>query len=152
MYPDPKPMVLAYSLRSYQTVATQTAAPGQLVVMLYDGAIRFLERALGGFQYDDPLEFNRTINNNILRAQEILIELNHSLDLDRGGKLAGTLRNLYAYMNHQLTLSNTRKTPEGIHDTIRRLSVLRDAWNEIQRRQEQTQNQERPYEAFAAAS
>ena len=49
-------------------------------------------------------------------------------------------------------MSNTRKTPEGIHDTIRRLSVLRDAWNEIQRRQEQTQNQERPYEAFAAAS
>jgi len=152
MYSSPQTPVFAHPLQSYQTVATQTASPGQLVVMLYDGAIRFLERALGGFQHEDPLEFNRTINNNILRAQEILVELNNSLDLDRGGKLAGTLRNLYAYMNRQLTLSNIHKTPEGIHDTIRRLSVLRDAWNEIQHHHDQAQTRQQPYEAFAACS
>ncbi len=60
--------------------------------MLYDGAIRFLERALEGFQHDDPLEFNLTINNNILRAREIINELNNSLDLAQGGELAATLR------------------------------------------------------------
>jgi flagellar secretion chaperone FliS len=128
-------MTTAAPLRSYQTIATQTAPPGQLVLMLYEGAIRFLERALAGFQHEDPLEFNATINNNVIRAQEILNELNNSLDLHQGGDLAATLRRLYGYMNRQLTLSNTRKSPEGIHDSIERLSVLRDAWSEMLRQQ-----------------
>ena len=128
-------MSTAAPLRSYRTIATQTAPPGHLVLMLYEGAIRFLEQALAGFEHEDPLEFNVTINNNVLRAQEILIELDHSLDLPQGGDLALTLRRLYDYMNRQLTLSNTRKSPEGIHDTIKRLSVLRDAWSEMLRQQ-----------------
>ena len=128
-------MTNAAPLRSYQTIATQTAPPGQLVLMLYEGAIRFLERALTGFQHTDPLEFNLTINNNVLRAQEILNELNNSLDLDQGGDLAATLRGLYGYMDRQLNLSNRRKSPEGIHDTIKRLSLLRDAWSEMLRQQ-----------------
>jgi flagellar secretion chaperone FliS len=128
-------MINAEPLRSYRTIATQTAPPGQLVLMLYEGAIRFLERALTGFERQDPLEFHSTINNNVLRAQQILNELDQSLDLHQGGDLALTLRGLYGYMNRQLTLSNTRKRPEGIQDTIQRLSVLRDAWNEMLRRQ-----------------
>ena len=103
--------------------------------MLYEGAIRFLERALAGFHHEDPLEFNTTINNNVLRAQEILSELNNSLDAEQGGQLALTLRGLYDYMNRQLTHSNIRKNPDGIHDTISRLSVLRDAWSEMLRQQ-----------------
>jgi len=128
-------MTTAAPLRSYKTIATQTAPPGQLVLMLYEGAIRFLERALAGFQHEDPLEFNATINNNVIRAQEILNELNNSLDLQQGGDLAAKLRGLYGYMDRQLTLSNTRKSPECIHDTIERLSVLRGAWSEMLRRQ-----------------
>src|ERR1035437_1103603 len=128
-------MATAAPLRSYQTIATQTAPPGQLVLMLYEGAIRFLERALAGFQHEDPLEFNETINNNVIRAQDILNELNNSLDLQQGGALAATLHRLYDYMHRQLTVSNTRKSPEGIHDTIKRLSILRDAWSEMLRQQ-----------------
>jgi flagellar secretion chaperone FliS len=152
MHPNSSPMVLAYPLRSYQTVATQTASPGQLVVMLYDGAIRFLERALTGFQHDDPLEFNRTINNNVLRAQEIISELNNSLDLNSGGELAMTLRRLYNYMHRQLVFSNTRKKPEGIQDTIDRLTTLRDAWTEMLRRQENQPSAEDSCGALAAVS
>ena len=63
----------------------QTAPPGQLVVMLYDGAIRFLERANVGFQHDDPLEFNATINNNVLRAQEIT-DARRQHRISRGGE------------------------------------------------------------------
>jgi flagellar secretion chaperone FliS len=131
-------MTTAAPLRSYQAIATQTAPPGQLVLMLYEGAIRFLERALAGFHHDDPLEFNSTINNNVLRAQEILNELNNSLDLHQGGDLAATLRRLYNYMNRQLTQSNLRKSPDGINDTIQRLAVLRDAWSQMLRQQSPT--------------
>ena len=121
----------AHSYRSYKTIATQTAPPGQLVVMLYDGAIRFLDCALAGFHHEDPKEFNETINNNVIRAQEIITELDDSLDLARGGELASTLRRLYHYMDNQLTHSNANKSPEGIRDALDRLSTLRDAWREM---------------------
>ena len=49
--------------------------------------------------------------------------------------MAATLHGLYDYMHRQLTVSNTRKSPEDIHDTIKRLSVLRDAWSEMLRQQ-----------------
>jgi len=145
-------MIAANSFASYKTVATQTAPPGHLVLMLYDGAIRFLERALEGFQHADPLEFNQTINNNILRAQQILTELNNSLDLDRGGEIAPTLRALYHFMQRQLTLSNNQKKPEGIHDTVRRLSILRDAWSEMLRQQSQTNGPATPFGQLSMAS
>src|SRR5215468_7180075 len=60
--------------KSYREVATQTAPRGQLVLMLFDGALRFLDRALMGFSKDDPAEFNQTISNNIIRAQDIIGE------------------------------------------------------------------------------
>ena len=63
---------------SYKKIATQTASPGQLVLMLYDGAIRFLEKSLAGFQFDDPLEFCTTVHNNLQRAQAIINEMNRS--------------------------------------------------------------------------
>ena len=120
--------------------------------MLYEGAIRFLERALVGFEHKDPLEFNSTINNNVIRAQEILHELDNSLDLDQGGKLAATLRGLYGFMNRQLTFSNIRKSPEGIHDTVKRLSVLRDAWSEMLRQQSGYSAGSEPFGALAVCS
>jgi len=117
--------------QSYRQVSTKTASPGQLVVMLYDGAINFLERALTGFAFEDPLEFNATINNNVARAQQIIIELNGSLDMERGGDISTTLRRLYYYMDALLTQSNLKKTRGGIDECIRHLTVLRDAWREM---------------------
>jgi flagellar protein FliS len=118
-------------LQSYRQVSANTASPGQLVVMLYDGAIKFLERALAGFDFDDPLEFNSTISNNVLRAQQILSEMNSSLDMERGGEISGTLRRLYDYMDRLLTRSNLHKTRAGIEETIRHLTELRSAWKEM---------------------
>lgn len=117
--------------QAYRQVATQTASRGQLVLMLYDGAIRFLQQATRGFQSEDPLEFNRTVHNNVLRAQEIIRELNLSLDLDRGGECAATLRRLYDYFDWRLQESNVRKQVEGIDEIRQRLSVLREAWAEM---------------------
>lgn len=117
--------------QSYRQVSANTASPGQLVAMLYDGAINFLERALHGFTFEDPLEFNATISNNVVRAQQIIAELNASLDLTNGGELATTLRALYDYMDRRLTESNFQKTRDGIEESIRRLTVLRDAWREM---------------------
>lgn len=125
------PMNQVKPWQSYRQVSTKTAPPGQLVVMLYDGAIRFLECALAGFVFEDPLEFNATINNNIVRAQQIISELNSSLDMERGGAIATTLRPLYYYMHAQLTQSNLKKSRGEIEECIRHLTVLREAWREM---------------------
>jgi flagellar secretion chaperone FliS len=116
---------------SYRQIATQTAPPGQLVLMLYEGAIRFLERAKLGFAKEDPAEFHQTIHNNVLRAQDIIRELNLSLNLEAGGQLAETLRRLYDYMDWRLNQANLRKELDGIEEVIGRLTVLRDAWAAI---------------------
>jgi flagellar protein FliS len=118
---------------SYRKVATQTATPGQLVLMLYDGALRFLEKAMIGFDYQDPLMFNQTINNNVLRAQAIIHEMNASLNMDAGGDVSANFRRLYNYLYRRLTVANRTKQKEPIEETISRLRVLRDSWAEMLR-------------------
>ena len=113
---------------SYQKVAAQTATPGQLVLMLFEGALRFLDRAHDGFLLEDPAERNTTIHNNVQRTQDILHELNMALDLSQGGELALTLRALYEYMDRKLMESNVQKDARGIIEVRHRISVLRDAW------------------------
>lgn len=118
---------------SYRQVAMQTAAPGQIVLMLYEGAIRSLDRAEHGFEIEDPAEANQTIHNNLQRAQEILHELNMALDLEQGGELASTLRSLYEYMDRRLLESNMLKKTDGLLETRRHLGSLRDAWAQMLR-------------------
>lgn len=121
-------MHVANPWKSYRRIATQTATPGQLVLMLYEGGIRALERALLGFECDDPAESNSVIHNNIQRAQDIIRELNLALNLEQGGEFASTLRQLYEYFDRRLWDSNLKKHREGIDEVIRHLGVLRDAW------------------------
>jgi flagellar protein FliS len=116
---------------SYQKVAAQTASPGQLVLMLYDGAIRFLEKALTGFAHDDPQMFHQVISNNILRTQEIINELNVSLNMAQGGDFAANMRRLYHYLDWRLQQSNHLKQEAGIREVISRLMTLREAWAQM---------------------
>ena len=114
--------------KSYRQIATQTAPPGQLVLMLFDGALRSLDRALVGFSCADVGERNAAIHNNLQRAIDIIRELNGSLDLAAGGQLADTLRNLYVFFERRLLESNSKKSRKGIDEVIPMLKQLRDAW------------------------
>src|ERR1041384_3236615 len=117
--------------QSYRQVATTTASPGQLILMLYEGALRFLELAHRGFSEEDPLQFNQTINNNILKAQAIINELNLTLNMEAGGQFSQNMRRLYSYLERRLQESNQYKQQEGLNEVIQRLTVLRDAWSEM---------------------
>ena len=118
---------------SYRKVATQTATPGQLVLMLYDGTLKFLDKAMTGFDHQDPLLFNQTINNNIVRAQAIIHEMNASLNMKAGGEVASNFRRLYNYFYRRLTEANRTKQKAPIEETMARLRVLRDSWAEMLR-------------------
>ena len=117
--------------QSYRQVATQTASPGQLVLLLYNGIIRFLEQARLGFGLDDPKEFNETINNNLQRALAIVNEMNQSLNMAEGGEFAVRMRALYDYFDRRLHESNMNKTEAGILEVLKHVTVLRDAWSEM---------------------
>ena len=131
-------MPLLNPWKSYKQTATLTASPGQVVLLLFNGAISRLERSLLGFSYDDPAMLNMTVNNNVLRAQEIIRELNCALDMERGGELAGTLRRLYHYFDVRLCQCNYKKEREGIEEVIGHLTVLRDAWDTMLKNPEGT--------------
>ena len=96
--------------------------------MLFDGALRSLDRAQAGFSCLEIGERNTTIHNNLSRAIDIVRELNHSLDLEAGGQLAETLRNLYNFFEQRLVESNLKKSRKGIDEILPMLKQLRDAW------------------------
>ena len=99
--------------------------------MLYEGTLRSLNRALPGFDYDDPATAISTIHNNVEHAREIIRELDRTLNMELGGECAITLRRLYRYFERRLTEGNIRSRREAIEEVIRHVTVLRDAWAEM---------------------
>jgi flagellar protein FliS len=143
-------MNAADTWKSYRQIATQTAPPGQLVLMLFDGALLSLERALTGFDYLDPREKNQTIHNNLQRAADIIRQLNNALNLEAGGKLAQTLRNLYHYFDQRIVESNFRKQREGVDEVISHLKELRNAWATMLASQGQASASQEPEGQFSS--
>ena len=122
---------MANPLQAYKTISLETAPPGKLVLMLYEGAIRFLDKALIGMEMEDPLERIETVHNNVTRAQSIISELNYTLDMERGDKVAEVLRDLYLYFDNKLYRSNIHKDGNGIREVIEHINVLREGWSEM---------------------
>src|SRR5579859_6413110 len=132
-------MPLSNPLNSYTQIAAQTAPRGVMILMLFDRALRSLETALTGFEQADPRMKNETIHNNLRRAVDIIRLLNNSLNLQEGGELAQTLRNLYSYFENLLVKSNMQKNREGVDEVIGHLRPLRDAWAQMLEKQGQEQ-------------
>jgi flagellar secretion chaperone FliS len=118
--------------RTYHANAVLTASPGQLVLMLYDGALKALALAREAFRL--PEENPRriaAINEQLLKAQAIINELQAGLNLDAGGEFARTLNKLYEYHNRRLFESNLRKREEPVIEVEGLVRELRDAWAEM---------------------
>ncbi len=124
-------MQLARFAKSYQTAAINTATPGQLILMLFDGALRFMATAQAGFQIEDFMKRNETIHNNIVRAQDILRELQASLDMKIKGDFSPRMYALYDFMITQLHQGNLKKDPAPIAVVSDLLGQIRDAWAEM---------------------
>lgn len=144
-------MHAANHLRAYRQTATLTAPPGQLVLMLYEGALRSLERALPGFSHHDPAQANMMVHNNLQRAQDIIRELNYALNMEQGGDCASTLRQLYDYFDRRLWESNVNKKSQGVEEVIEHLTELRDAWALMLSKPSSDAGVSSSSEAFAAA-
>lgn len=115
------------SHRAYQQNQIMTASQEKLVLLLYDGAIRFLKQAEEACEAKD---WNKC-SNNLLRVQEIITELQASLNREDGGELAVNLFLLYDFMLRRLVEANIKKDVLLIAEVRNLLSELRDTWQQI---------------------
>jgi flagellar protein FliS len=112
--------------QAYTTSSVMTATPEQLVVMLYDGAIRFLSQSAAAMRAD-----NRDVALNRLRRGEAIIdELNVSLDMSQG-EVAEQLRAIYVFCKRHLVEAHMERNPDGIDTVVRFLTDLRGSWQQI---------------------
>ncbi|PJZ68298.1 flagellar export chaperone FliS, partial [Leptospira perolatii] len=108
-----------------------TVSQGRLIVMLYEGAIRFLNVAI---ECNTPRKYD-VVNNNVLKAQEIVTELMLALNLEQGGEVANNLLGIYVYIKKRLLEANMKKDSEIMKEIIKYLEDLKAAWEEIEKKE-----------------
>ena len=114
-----------YSQNSaYRKTQIETASPEALILMLYDGALKFIGQAEIAFE-DNDIEM---ISNKLLRIQAIFTELLTSLDKDKGGEIAVNLERLYIFFLEQLGEANIKKDPKPMLEIKPLIVELRDTW------------------------
>jgi flagellar protein FliS len=125
-------MVATGYARAYRSNAVLTASPGQLVLMLYDGALKALGLAREALDTsaEDPRRI-AVINQQLLKAQAILTELQSGLNLEAGGEFARTMHRLYDYHLARLLEANLRKEAAPVIEVERLVRELRDAWAQM---------------------
>lgn len=113
-------------LKQYQQTQIQTATPEKLLIMLYNGAINFLNKAK---VYMEEKDFAQT-NTFMLKAQAIITEFMNTIDWEPNPDFAQNLYSLYEFMNYTLIQANIRKDPEKVDTVIDLLKTLKSAWEE----------------------
>ncbi|WP_422658576.1 flagellar export chaperone FliS [Paenibacillus sp. EC2-1] len=110
--------------QKYQQVQTQTASKPKLLIMLYDGAIRFVRSGIEGIEEQN---IEKT-NTNLCKAQAIIHELISSLNFDY--PISKDLLSIYDYMVNQLIVANVKKSTNSATEVLEHLTELREAWIE----------------------
>lgn len=111
----------------YLKTQVQSRTPLELVVMLYDGAIRFVRNAQDAIVCKDIARRAESIS----RAMAIVSELQSTLDMDKGGAIARELDRLYTYVRDRMLDASCRQDARPLDDALKVLLTLRDAWSEI---------------------
>jgi flagellar protein FliS len=118
----------AYS--AYQDTNVKTASQGKLVVLLYEGAVRHLTEAVSFFNDEgkvDPSHIEK-FGADILKTQEIITELQVSLNMDAGGDIAKSLMSLYVYFNNELTSAHISQDKKKLEFVCNMMTQLLGSW------------------------
>jgi flagellar protein FliS len=116
----------ATAQQAYRDSAILTAPPERLVVMLYDGANRFLIQGATALRAGDLT----VMNDRLRRAEAIITELRQTLDMS-AGKVAANLESIYSFCQRLLLESRLKQDPEKIEQVAKLLRDLRDAWDQV---------------------
>lgn len=126
------------STNQYLKNQIETASPEQILIMLYDGAIRFIRRAMVGIENNDMTELRVGVNKTLA----IIIEFSSSLDHKIGGQIAEDLDALYAFMIRELNSVTISPEMAKLESVEKLLVDLRATWKEaveINRKQQHAQ-------------
>jgi flagellar protein FliS len=115
----------------YKETSVVTASPTKLVVMLYEGAIRFLTNAARDIRNGDLVSKSESVS----RAVAIIQHLRGTLDLEKGEHIARDLDSLYQYTLSRVLEGSTKLNSAAVEDAIKVLSNLLPAWEEIARKE-----------------
>ena len=112
---------------AYRRTEVQSSSPLELVVMLYDGAIKFTLEARQAIDTRDV----RARTTAVSRALAIVAELQNTLNMQEGGDVARELDRLYAYMNTRLLDVTGRADAKAADEVVGLLRTLRESWSQI---------------------
>ena len=119
----------------YKKSSIQTASQGKLILMMYEGAIKFINIAISNM----PAKKFDIVDNNLVKAQDIITELMLALNLEAGGEIAKNLYSLYEYMNRRLIEANLKKNADIANEVVRMLTELKEAWEIVIKKNNETQ-------------
>lgn len=122
------PNTLNNPYRAYKQISIATASPDKLLLMLYDGAIRFLIQARVAMEQHNYEAANKLLQ----KLQDIFIELNISLDMKQG-EVALNLRKLYEFYEKEVLMANVEKNIERLQPVEDFLRSFRETWAEAAR-------------------
>lgn len=111
-------------LTTYRQTQVQSRTPLELVVMLYDGALKFLQQARDGIERRD-IAARRDASS---RALTIISELQSTLNMEQGGEIAQRLDELYGYVTARILHAAATNTVAPLDDATRVMTTLRDSW------------------------
>jgi flagellar protein FliS len=112
---------------NYRRNQITTASEGQLIIMLYDGALRFLSRAKVAVE-EKNIEESHVF---LTKTRKIVLELMFSLDMEKGGTIAKNLYELYFFINQELIKANIKKDTDIIDNCHTILKELRETWKQV---------------------
>jgi len=119
---------------TYKETKIKTAGQGQLIVMLYDEAVKQLTKAVELLELDaqkkDPSRIEQ-ISKAVVKTEEILTELMVSLDFEQGGEISKNLFSLYTWFNRELLEANISHDLGRMLKVKEMVSQLRDTWSQI---------------------
>jgi flagellar protein FliS len=112
---------------AYRRTEAQSRSPIELVLMLYDGALRFVGEARAAVARNDIAGRSEAVS----RTLDIISELQNTLDVKTGGDIARELDRLYSYINVRLLDVSLKKDPTALEEVQKLLTTLREGWSQV---------------------
>ncbi|NLY84924.1 MAG: flagellar export chaperone FliS [Tissierellia bacterium] len=113
------------ALNTYKQNTVLTATPEELTLMLYEGAIKFMKIAKYSIENRDM----ERAHSSLIRAQDIILELNYSLDMNY--EISKDFRSLYNFIHEKLVDANINKDIKSIDDALEITNEMKDTWKEV---------------------
>jgi flagellar protein FliS len=115
-----------YGLGAYKKTSVHTASKEEILLMLYQAAIKNCKKSIEAIESKNIPKKGEYIG----KFQDIIIELNNSLNMEIGGELAKELSSLYDYLIYSSTQANIHISKKPLEDCLKILNTLYSGWNE----------------------